>query len=298
MSTTEYTVTLDRFQGPMDLLLHLIRRAELDVTEIALSEIADQYLAHTANIEDVDVEEAGEFLVVASTLIEIKSRLLNPDETAASLSGANRRSGEELDPATELLGQLLAYKAYRDAGNTLESRYDDWTRRFPAGKAATDRKALRDAIAPEEVELEDINAFDLVQAFERILETVIFDRLGEHTVEDDDTPIELHAEDLVDVLRRDTSMDLTSGKPRTMTLRTLLRNRRKAEAVGLFLALLELIKQRAVVVRQVHDEATGWDDFSLELEGWARELDGPVDLGASPHIEDSIEPTDATDADS
>lgn len=248
-----YTVRLDAFEGPLDLLLHLIRRAELDITEISLSTVTDQYLHHIEQLADVDVEAAGEFLVVAATLIEIKSRLVNPDDQGRQQTARATREEELLNPAAELLRQLLEYRSFREAGDVLEHRREDWDKRYPTGRAAADKAALRDAVAKpegEDLDLDELDLYQLVAAFQKIIETVNFERLGEHAITDDDTPIELHAADLIDRLKRETFLDEATGERSTYSLKSLFTGRTKPEVIGLFLATLELVKQGAVVAYQ------------------------------------------------
>lgn len=254
-----YTVRLDAFEGPLDLLLHLIRRAEMDVTEISLSTVTDQYLHHIEQLATVDVEAAGEFLVVAATLIEIKSRLVNPETDQQQVTRTRRDEDDELNPAAELLRQLLEYRSFREAGDALESRREDWDKRYPSGRAAADKQALKQAVARpegEDLDMEELDLYQLVAAFQKIIETVQFDRLGEHSVLDDDTPIELHAADLIDRLKRETSIDDATGERSTYSLRRFFEGRKKPEVIGLFLATLELVKQGAVTAYQdrIHGE--------------------------------------------
>lgn len=272
-----YTVRLDAFEGPLDLLLHLIRRVELDITEISLSAVTDQYLHHIEHLADVDVEAAGEFLVVAATLIEIKSRMVNPEDQGRQHTARSTRDEQELNPAAELLRQLLEYRSFREAGDALENRREDWDRRYPSGRAAADREALRSAVAKpegEDLDMDELDLYQLVAAFQRIIETVQFDRLGEHSITDDDTPIELHAADLIDRLKRETFIDEATGERSTFSLRALFTGRAKPEVIGLFLATLELVKQGAIaafqdringeIVLKLKDEHTG-DNVISEL---------------------------------
>lgn len=251
MVSQDYTVRLETFEGPLDLLLHLIVRAELDVTEISIARITDQYLAHLEAIDEIDVEKAGEFLVLAATLLEIKSRYVTPRPAGAAADDADPREAPDLstdDLASDLVRQLLSYKSYRDAGDALERRRDEWLRRYPAARAQSDRQALADAVRDvEDADLEDLEVYDLVEAFSRILSTVVFDRLGDHSITDDETPIELHAADILDRLSH--IHDAAPGAGGT-SLRTIFEGRSRAEMVGLFLALLELCRQHRIRVRQ------------------------------------------------
>ncbi len=242
--TTDYRVRLDAFEGPLDLLLYLIRRAEVDVTDIPIAAIADQYMAYLGHIETIDIDLAGEFLVMAATLMEIKSRMLTPAKPMADGDGVAADSSST-DPRADLVQQLLAYKKYRDAADALEHRKQDWEQRYPAAGAGINDQELREAIlaSNQDIELEDISLVDLVEAFSKIIAAVNFDRLGEHTVKYDDTPIELHAEDILDRLKHEEQGLL-------FPLVSIFTGRTRGEMLGLFLAVLELVRRRAISVQQ------------------------------------------------
>lgn len=241
--TEDYTVRLDQFEGPLDLLLYLIRRAELDISVISVGQIADQYLRYLERVHEVDVELAGEFLVLAATLIEIKSRVVMPvDGEGRGEDDGERRGAEEEDPGAVLVRQLLAYKKYRDAADRLEERRESWERCFPNGRAAFDRDAALRSAGEDGVDDEDLDLVDLIQAFRKIIETVQFDRLGDHEITYDDTPIAEHEADLMDRLGRAEGGRLAFGE--------VFRGRSRAQMIGLFLAVLELVRQRAIAVRQ------------------------------------------------
>ncbi|MFM9996167.1 MAG: segregation and condensation protein A, partial [Phycisphaerales bacterium] len=227
-------------------------RAEVDITDIPISTIADQYMAYLSGIDRIDIDLAGEFLVMAATLMEIKSRMLVPPSVDAegvdgeSDAMAGTGSGRSLDPRADLVRQLLEYKRFRDAADAMESRRLEWARRFPARRAGIDDAALRAAVEAQadETDLEDLDLMDLVRAHARIVTTVNLDRLGDHTVVYDDTPIELHAEDIVDRLRRDDP-----GK-NGVGLSAIFAGRTRPQMIGLFMAVLELVRNRRVAVSQ------------------------------------------------
>lgn len=263
MATAAYTVRLDAFEGPLDLLLHLIQRAELDVTAISVARIADDYLRHLGALTEIDVDDAGEFLVLAATLIEIKSRLVSPDPAAPADASALAGDGDD-DPsclAADLVRQLLRYKSYRDAADLLARRHAEWQERYPSGAADADPSA-----EPEPtLDLDDVAISDLFLAFHKILETVQLDRLGDHRVVDDDTPIELHAAGIMAHLE---SSPEGAGAP--VPFRTIFVGKTRSEAVGMFIALLELVRQRRIRVHQpapgaelmviARTGADAWDD--------------------------------------
>lgn len=277
MPAAEYMVRLDAFEGPLDLLLFLIRRAEVEISDIPISSITEQYLRYIEDIMDpthngagggrIDIERAGEFLVMAATLMEIKSRMLAPPTDAVNADGAEESTGAEkkqkkaIDPREELVMQLLEYKRYRDAGDTLNRFKREWEDMFPAGRALAPKPEV-EQVAQEQtgpVDLEDIELIDLVEAFGRIIETVDLSRVGEHRVAMDDTPIELHAEDIVDRLKRRAAetLGLESGGAAEIEFASVFENRPRSEMIGLFLAILELVKQQRVWVRQQDDDRSG-----------------------------------------
>jgi len=253
--TTDYRIRLDAFEGPLDLLLFLIRRAEVDVHDIPIATIADEFLDTLGAASTIDVDQAGEFLVMAATLMEIKSRMISREGLPAASESEERPGGEEEeDPRAGLVRQLLEYKRYRDAADLLEDRRREWERRYPVARAGIDRDAVREARASEEMlELEDIDLGQIVDAFARIIATVNFERLGDHAVIEDDTPVEVHAADLLDRLARDGT-PASDGRP-TLSLARLVEGRSRMDMIGLFLATLELVRRQRVSVR--YDEPGG-----------------------------------------
>jgi segregation and condensation protein A len=246
----DYQVSLEAFHGPLDLLLYLIRRAELDVHDIPIASITEQYLAFLSQVDEIDIETAGEFLVMAATLIEIKSRTLMPpgkadDGEDASEPGDGRSAGPPgvlnvADPRAELVQQLLAYQRVRIAAEDLESRRTDFARRYPW--QAYIHESMFEKPAEVELELEDVHVLDIAQTYERICSTIDFTRIGDHRVQIDDTPIALHQEDLLDRLSR--------SPEHALRLQDVFEGYTSGQRVGLFLATLELTRLRRVRVRQ------------------------------------------------
>ncbi|MEM9883492.1 MAG: segregation/condensation protein A [Planctomycetota bacterium] len=273
-----YRVQLDAYAGPLDLLLYLVKRHEIDLHDIPMAELTEQYLAHLRVIEGLsgeggnatggvkfDVERAGEFLVMAATLVEIKSAMLMPRLAAEAgddeTEGVDPTKQADADPRFELVQQLLAYKRFKDASLALDARRAEWDDRHPAcasvakpsASASSPEDEAAASAAPVELDLDDVNVLDLAAAFGRLMDSIGF--TGDHEVTYDDTPISLHAEDIADRLARDAPDD-------GMTLRQLFVGRRsRSEMIGLFLATLELVRQRRVAVAQ--DPAGG--DVRLTL---------------------------------
>jgi segregation and condensation protein A len=264
----DYRVSLDAFEGPLDLLLYLIRRVEVDVQDIPIARITDQYLAFLRQVDDIDVELAGDFLVMAASLIEIKSRtLMPPEQREDGDRPESPKDGESgamhpTDPRYELVQQLLAYQRYRIASEELDRRRLAFANRFPLRAGRRDLSELIDADAdPVDLELEDVHVMDLAEAYERIMTSIDFTRIGDHVVEMDDTPIALHQEDLLDRLRRHEA-----GRLR---LQEAFEGLGRGQRIGLFLATLELVKLDRVTVVQDDIDAP----IELVLKAEAEEID-------------------------
>ncbi len=226
---SEYRVNLEMYNGPLDLLLYLIRRDELDIHDIPIARITEQYVQYVDLLKQMNCDLAGEFLVMASTLLEIKTRMLLPSPPPDEQDD----EGLGIDPRAELVRQLLEYKSFKDAADDLRQAYDLQSQKFPRRpKIAQDSAVQQD--------IEDVQVWDLLDAFSNLMKAIGADNQL-HQVIYDDTPIELHAADILDRLKRDGSLrfvDIFEGR----TLRS--------EILGLFLALLELIRRKQVQARQ------------------------------------------------
>ena len=154
-----YSVKLETFEGPLDLLLHLIKKNELNIYDIPIADITKQYLEFIRLMKDLNLEIAGEFLVMASTLLQIKSRMLLP------VPVDDEGSGEEEDPRAELVRRLLEYQRYKEASLLLRERdllgRETFARKFEPPDLA---ELVPDDEGPLEVEL-----FQLIDAFRKVL---------------------------------------------------------------------------------------------------------------------------------
>lgn len=246
--SVDYRVELDVFNGPLDLLLYLLKRDELDIYDIPISRITESYMVYVkmlkelSNEHGLDINVAGDFLVMAATLMEIKSAMLLPKPPASQADGDSTAS-ELTDPRYELVQKLLEYKKFKDAANLLDHKQVEHASRFPRYPAMRKNEGEDDA---PPVDLDEVQIWDLLQAFNRLMHEVGGKRGGFHEVTYDDTPIDLHAADIEDRLTRE-------GR---LTLRDLVIGRAsKSEMIGVFLALLELIREKKILVEQT--EALG-----------------------------------------
>ena len=227
----EYRVQLDVYNGPLDLLLYLIRRDELDIYDIPISRITGQYCKYVEVIKDIDLNLAGDFMVMAATLIQIKTRMLLPR------TSIDDGEGEELDPRLELVRQLLEYKRFKDAARELGESAQLTSSRYPSALA---KDALGLDKDKEDLDLRDMAVWDLLEAFDRLMAATLAGQY-QHEVLYDDTPIDAHAEDILDRLRTEGPLSFADiFKGRTS----------KSEIIGLFLALLEMMKQKLIRAEQ------------------------------------------------
>jgi len=242
----EYRVELDVYHGPLDLLLYLIKRDELDIYDIPITRILDSYMTYVEMLkglrreQGLDINVAGDFLVMAATLMEIKSAMLLPKPPP--VAGEESAAAELVDPRYELVQQLLEYKKIKDAAVLLEQRQREQEQRFPRVPASPQGEADK----PPPIDLDEVQIWDLLSAFSRLMKEVGTRGPSIHEITYDDTPIDLHAADIEDRLMRE-------GK---LTLRALVVGRQsRSEMIGVFLALLELIRQKKILVVQGDDQA-------------------------------------------
>ena len=219
------TIKLERFEGPLDLLLHLIKRDEIDISDIPIAHITQQYLAYLELMRALDLEVAGEFLVMAATLMRIKAKMLLPLP----------RPGEEEDegdPREELVQRLIEYRQFKEAAGTLKERETERRMLFERGMVPGENEA-----GP--LPLASVTLFDLLDALNRVMsrlpEPAVYEVVGEvYDVED--------------------KMSLIAGtvaeNGEASFLESLKRCRVRAEMIVTFMALLELIKLGAVRIEQ------------------------------------------------
>ncbi len=222
-----YTVRLEMFEGPLDLLLHLIHKNELDITNIPIALITEQYLEYLKLMKVLNLDMAGEYLLMASTLLYIKSKTLLP---------ASSEEGEEEgeDPRAELVRRLLEYQKYKEAAAELEKRpmldRDVFLRSTPM--------EVEDAGEEERVE---VNLFELIEAFRNILERVKTEEF--HEVILDRLSVEEKAQEIFSLLQREK---------RSMAFHLLFPEQASRRVIIItFLAILELVKMKLVRVFQL-----------------------------------------------
>ena len=219
----EYKIRLEVFEGPLDLLMYLIKKDEVDIYDIPMELVTRQYMEYLGLMQMLDLNIAGDFLVMAATLLMIKSRMLLPVEERPEMEG------EEDDPRWDLVRKLLEYKKFKEAASYLQNREYEQENIFPRG--------AEDAAVEAEkgVGLDDVSLFDLLAAFNEAIKRI---KVGE--------VLEIFAEQctvadkIEDILRRVRAADRVSFFSifREASSRT--------EVICAFLALLELIRLKQV----------------------------------------------------
>lgn len=224
-----YRITLENFEGPLDLLLHLIRREEMNIYDIPIARITEQYLAIIQDLVATDIDRASEFLVMAATLLGIKSRMLLPKPPKVVAEDAPPEEEGE-DPRAELVRQLVAYSQYKEAAQELREREAEMSHVY------TRNLFLEEPEGP--VPLEGLNLSDLVKAFRAVLK----EEFNWREVPREEIPLREKIRELNFRLSRN---------PSGVRFRELFgRKGSRLEVVVTFLALLELIRQRRAVAVQ------------------------------------------------
>ncbi|UCF78094.1 MAG: segregation/condensation protein A [Candidatus Eiseniibacteriota bacterium] len=237
--STPYHIKLDRFEGPLDLLLHLIKKEEIDIYDIPIARITLQYLSYIEMMQMLDLDVAGEFLVMAATLMRIKARMLLPASPV--------EEEEEEDPRQELVRRLLEYKRFKEVAGSLREREDGRRLVFERGYSEI-------AFENGEVELEETTLFDLLDALKRALERVV------------DAPVhEIESDGLDVVMRTEEISRLLRAKGKLLFSELLETARTRLEIIGTFISILELMRmgRAGAVQRKVFGEI--WI-YSLEEE--------------------------------
>jgi segregation and condensation protein A len=226
-----YEVSLDIFQGPLDLLLHLIEENEVDISNIPIAFITDRYLEYLTTMEILNLESVGDFLVMAATLMQIKAKMLLPQTGAELLA----EMADESDPRWELAYKLVEYKKIRAAAQGLETLENQQFKVYP--RSSGDFADLK--LAPEGNPLKNLSIWDLMDAFRVILESAI------------ETPFEQIPRQEISVKQRMTEvLDLLKQELRVSFRNVFTGVKTKIGLITCFLAILELIRMHQIIVFQ------------------------------------------------
>lgn len=223
----DFRIDLDVFRGPLDLLLYLVRKHEVEIADLPIAPITEQYLQYLEVLQQLDVNAAGEFLEMASTLVEIKSQTVLPhgDEEVETID----------DPRDELVERLLEYKKYKDAASVLDEQSRQWQQRYP--RLASELPVRR--VDPGSQPIQEVELWDLVSALGRMMRDR--ERVAPTAIVYDDTPIHVYMKrihvKLIEQRRAAFSELFEPGM-------------HKSAMVGVFLAILELVRHHSVRTEQ------------------------------------------------
>jgi len=234
-----YRVELQQFEGPMDLLLFFIKRDEVDVYDIPIARIADEYLAYVRVLEEIDLDGVGDFIYMAALLINIKAQMLLP-------STETDEEGEAVDPRRELVERLLEYVRFKEAADQLSTRREHRREHFTRGDAASQRENMQE---DHDIEV-DASVYDLME--------VLGEMLDESKEEDTDPVHEVEPLEHSVENQQQYVLDRLSDNPR-VSFRALIRTRSKGFVIATFLAVLELARQHYLRIEL--DDTAG--DFHL-----------------------------------
>jgi segregation and condensation protein A len=234
MTGTGYEVKLQEFEGPLDLLLHLIKKNEVDIYDIPIARITDQYLEHLMKMRELNLEVAGEFLLMAATLIYMKSKMLLPQPPIPE-----DESAPQEDPRQELVERLVEYAKYKEAALILEQKEEQFQQQYTnQPQFVSEEPAVLD---PE------IDLFRLLSAFYELLKKA--DQEPSLTINREE--LDIH-QSMVEILDR-------IGENESLTLVALLGGMSsRLQMILTFLGLLELIRRGALKVRQDQSFAEIW----------------------------------------
>jgi segregation and condensation protein A len=226
----EYQIQLDIFQGPLDLLLHLIEKDEIDIYNIPIAFITDKYLEYLHTMQALNLEMVGDFLVMAATLMQIKAKLLLPQ-----LTDQDEMHDDEEDPRWELAQKLIEYKKIKEAALSLQALEGEQSRFFTRiGGEFADKK-----VAPDQDSLKDLSIWDLLEAFKVIMESL------------EPKPLAAVPKQIVSIKQRMTEiLDLMANEGRIFFKTVFSDVKTRIGLITCFLAVLELIRLHKIMVLQ------------------------------------------------
>lgn len=293
VTQNEFTVELGEiFQGPMDLLLHLVREQEVEIHEIKLANVVDGYFQYLRTLQELNIEVAGEYMVIAATLMAIKSRSLLPREEV--------ELEDDLDPEDELIQRLLEYRRFKGAADDLEDRLHRRSHEHYRGFKGEANQYR----AEKTLDLGELTAFDLLAVFSRLMRETLAGQ--SHHIKGDPRPLRWYVSNVGRAIQQNRRLglrQLLTQFDETIT---------KEGLIGTFCALLELIKLGVVTAVQANPRAEIEVALCEKIEGDFDELmrvstfmdeapeeepvedslaeEAPTDTGEAPDSEGSEEP--------
>jgi segregation and condensation protein A len=236
--TMQYNVKIDAFEGPLDLLLHLINRLEIDIYDIPVSEITEQYLFYIHTMKELQLDVASEYLVMAATLLAIKSKMLLPKQDEEILD-ENFEMEMEADPREELVERLIEYRKYKEVASELKTLEED--RNLIFTKAPSDLSNLISKQKQEPPKELNVSLYDMLGAFQKLLRRKKLQSPLATKIAKQEVPIQTRMSEILSELKQ------ISGRK---SFDELFPYPDRGHIVVTFLAILELMKQQAIEVEQ------------------------------------------------
>lgn len=241
--TLKYQVSLPNFEGPLDLLYHLVKKAEVDIYDISISEITDQYLSYLEEWERFNLEIASEFLVMAARLMELKSRELLPKQT-----NKETEDEEETDPKEELLTKIMEYRYFKEIAYHLKEKEQE---RFQVYWREQPKIPFQEQ---EEIPIGNVGMHDLLKAFQNVLKKQALDNKVE-TIDTNEVSISEQKDVLMKLLK--------NREKQTMHFQELFEQfPTRLEIIATFIALLDLVKEGKLSVSQQGIKSPLWIELS------------------------------------
>jgi segregation and condensation protein A len=232
-----YKVKVENYFGPLDLLLHLVKENEVDVTRVSLANVAEQYISYLHAMQKLDLEVAGEFLVLASQLLLIKSRTLAPPPPDGEMTEAEAEEEQDVDNSLELIRKLLDYKRFKDRARALDRAFEERSRKF-----ARPRLKIEGAPEPEPEPLRDMELWDLVLLYTKVIKGIRID--SAYNILYREVPLEVWIEKILEIM----------AAAKNLSFRELLgSDADRAKTVGMFVAMLMLARDGKVAITQDAD---------------------------------------------
>lgn len=244
MMQAGYTIKTEYFEGPFDLLLFFIERDELDIYDIPISEVTNDFLEYIKALEKLDIDVASEFILVAATLMRIKARMLIPRK-------ALDEDGNEIDPRDELVQKLLEYKQFKDVIDEIQAFEEERSKKYGRGNVSYNLKQIANKALVDE-ELESLNLYKLLKTFQTVMEKYEADKNKVvHSIVQYPFTIENQRKSILSSLK-------IGGRVQFQILFNTIKNR--VQAIVTFLALLEMLNGQEIKIIQ----GEGVNNFWLE----------------------------------
>jgi segregation and condensation protein A len=235
-----YKIKLPQFEGPFDLLLFFIQRDELDIYDIPIAKITDNFLDYIQKMRELNIEVASEFILVASKLMNIKARTLLPRKEY-------NEEGEEIDPREELINRLVEYKLYKEVSGMMQELEEERTVRVQRGNIEEEARSISDKVAVE-AEMESVSLYKLMRAYERVMKKKEPQQQNGHVVYN--YPYTMEEE-------RESVYQLVHKKGKVSAEQIFEQCKDRLQGIFTFLALLEMVHQRLIDIKV----GTGYNSF-------------------------------------